>query len=81
MQHVATETETAIRALAHQFWLEEGRPEGRADIHWQRALANLAAVEPVTLAAAPAVAPVADVPQIAGKAPRAKAVQGKTKKR
>jgi predicted flap endonuclease-1-like 5' DNA nuclease len=31
------ETEAAIRARAHQIWEDEGRPEGRHDIHWQRA--------------------------------------------
>lgn len=36
--------EDDIRALAHKFWEEEGRPVGRHEIHWQRALA--AAVVP-----------------------------------
>jgi hypothetical protein len=26
-----------IRALAHKLWEQEGRPEGRADIHWRQA--------------------------------------------
>lgn len=31
-------TEDAIRARAYQIWEEEGRPEGRHELHWQRAL-------------------------------------------
>ena len=34
--------EEAIRALAHAYWEAEGRPEGRAEIHWQRAVEALA---------------------------------------
>ena len=30
-------SESEIRALAHKFWEEDGRPEGQAEIHWQRA--------------------------------------------
>ena len=43
-------TEAEIAALAHKYWEEEGRPEGRHDIHWQRAylaLTKPAAVKPV----------------------------------
>lgn len=29
--------EDRIRKLAHEFWLEEGKPEGRAKEHWERA--------------------------------------------
>ena len=32
-----------IAALAHNFWEDEGRPEGRADAHWLRATETLAA--------------------------------------
>ncbi len=35
--------EETIRTLAHQRWIEEGRPEGQADAHWRWALATLAA--------------------------------------
>lgn len=31
-------TEDAIRARAYQIWEEEGRPEGRHELHWQRAM-------------------------------------------
>jgi hypothetical protein len=29
--------EERIRAIAYDLWLEEGRPEGRAEHHWLRA--------------------------------------------
>lgn len=54
------ETEEIIRARAYQYWLDEGRPHGRHEIHWQRALASVQAnvtvpdVTPVSLMAAPA---------------------------
>lgn len=35
--------EDTIRALAHQKWVDEGKPEGRAESHWQWALASLTA--------------------------------------
>jgi large subunit ribosomal protein L21 len=35
--------EDTIRALAHQQWIDEGKPDGRAEIHWQWALASLTA--------------------------------------
>jgi predicted flap endonuclease-1-like 5' DNA nuclease len=43
-------THDQIAALAYRFYEEEGRPEGRHDIHWQRAYMELLAV--------PAEAPV-----------------------
>jgi hypothetical protein len=30
-----------IADLAHQFWEQEGRPEGRAEHHWLRAAAQI----------------------------------------
>ena len=56
------ENEEIIRARAHSLWEAEGRPEGQAEIHWQRAMESLA--EPVQ-AKEPA----------AKKAPRAKATK------
>jgi predicted flap endonuclease-1-like 5' DNA nuclease len=38
MPHSTQPHEDAIRALAHAYWESEGRPEGRAEIHWQRAI-------------------------------------------
>ncbi len=54
--------EETIRALAYQRWLDEGRPDGRAEIHWQWALASLAASaeRPAKLVDIPSLKPVAD---------------------
>jgi predicted flap endonuclease-1-like 5' DNA nuclease len=38
MQHLKAEDEAIIRARAYQYWEDEGRPEDRDKIHWQRAL-------------------------------------------
>ncbi len=46
-------SEAEIRALAHKFWEEDGRPEGQADAHWQRAY------EALTKASKPAAKPAA----------------------
>jgi predicted flap endonuclease-1-like 5' DNA nuclease len=51
MTHVIhSYNEDTIRALAHQQWIDEGMPDGRAEIHWQWALASLtaSAVRPAT---------------------------------
>ena len=37
--------EHEIRALAQKYWEDEGRPEGQAEIHWQRAYMALAKPE------------------------------------
>ena len=39
-----TDDEKRIRIRAHRIWEEEGRPEGRAEIHWNMAR-ELIAVE------------------------------------
>lgn len=52
------ETEAAIRARAHQIWEEEGRPNGRQDIHWQRAydaIVDVSSIAPTAKSAAPQV--------------------------
>ena len=38
MPHSIEPHDDAIRALAHAYWEAEGRPEGRAEIHWERAV-------------------------------------------
>jgi len=48
----APSREDRVKAMAYAIWLEEGRPEGRAEAHWFRALERLDA-EAVT-APAPA---------------------------
>ena len=35
--HQITAKHDQIAALAHKFWEDEGRPEGRAETHWLRA--------------------------------------------
>ena len=62
-----TPTNEQIAALAHKLWEDEGRPEGRADYHWQLAADTLAAAKPAK--AAPKAAP----------APRAKATKPKAR--
>jgi predicted flap endonuclease-1-like 5' DNA nuclease len=48
---ILPEHEDTIRARAYAIYLEEGRPNGRHDIHWQRAVAEFHAAA----AAAPVV--------------------------
>jgi predicted flap endonuclease-1-like 5' DNA nuclease len=44
MTHIVQSyNEDTIRALAHQRWIDEGKPDGRAEIHWEWALAALTA--------------------------------------
>lgn len=40
--------EDRIRQLAHEFWLQEGKPEGRAKEHWERARRQIEADQPET---------------------------------
>ncbi len=68
MLTLTTYTEDAVRAVAHQIWEEEGRPNGRHDIHWQSALERVQ------------IAPLAKE-LIAQKAPRAKVDQAKAAKK
>lgn len=35
------EMQNRVRTLANQFWEEEGRPEGKEQEHWRRALDRL----------------------------------------
>ena len=37
--------EARIRERAHAIWEAEGRPEGREQAHWERAIAEIAAGE------------------------------------
>jgi hypothetical protein len=38
--HANPDREDRIRQRAHDIWLGEGCPEGRADVHWRQALAE-----------------------------------------
>jgi predicted flap endonuclease-1-like 5' DNA nuclease len=62
---IKPEVESAIRARAHQIWEAEGRPDGRHEIHWQRAYEAVVDVAPVRPAAA-----VEDVSLIDGIGPK-----------
>ncbi|MFT3986738.1 DUF2934 domain-containing protein [Aestuariivirga sp.] len=48
-------TEEKIREIAYALWLEEGQPDGRAEIHWLKAseLVNAEAPPVVKKAGAP----------------------------
>ena len=77
MPQVLPEHDDIIRARAYQFWLEEGRPHGRHDIHWQRALASVAATvvpdaTPDAAASAAKAGLVTDVSLIGGIGPKIK---------
>ncbi|MCA0434321.1 MAG: DUF2934 domain-containing protein [Proteobacteria bacterium] len=41
----AASLEERKRELAYQFWEEEGRPDGRAEAHWERACLVLMTLE------------------------------------
>jgi hypothetical protein len=43
-EHMADDFEERVRARAFRLWQEEGCPEGRADVHWDRAR-ELVAIE------------------------------------
>ena len=82
MQQIRPEHEDLVRARAYQFWLDEGRPHGRHEIHWQKAVDSVSTevIPDVT----PSVVPVAAVPVAAAAAPAAKPARAKktpTKKR
>ncbi len=64
------ETETAIRARAHQIWEDEGRPNGRHEIHWQRAYEAIVDVAPLKVAAVAAAPKADDVSLIDGVGPK-----------
>ena len=72
MDHIKTEDEIIIRARAHQYWEDEGRPEGRDKIHWQRALEALTIPDmmPATAEHSEAISPISDVSLIDGIGPK-----------
>lgn len=62
--------EDTIRALAYQRWIDDGKPDGCAEIHWQWALASLTASVERPLALVAAVATGDDVALIDGIGPK-----------
>src|ERR1700760_4472824 len=47
------EDEERVRARAQQIWEREGKPEGRADIHWEMAREEIAIEDNQSLATLP----------------------------
>ena len=72
MDHIKTEDEIIIRARAHQYWEDEGRPEGRDKIHWQRALETFTIPDmmPAKAEHSEAISPISDVSLIDGIGPK-----------
>ena len=52
-----------IRELAYRLWEEEGRPEGRAEAHWEMASRRLAGAPDDPGTGAPARAPTEKDPR------------------
>ncbi|MFZ1414445.1 MAG: DUF2934 domain-containing protein, partial [Defluviicoccus sp.] len=85
--------QSQIENRAHKIWEREGRPDGKAEEHWQRAVAELdeeaaarAAAEKAAKAASVAPAPAAPAPaapapsaSTAGAASAAEAAAAKAK--
>jgi len=59
-------TQEQIAALAYSYYEAEGRPEGRSEIHWQRACE---ALSPAKAAPAKAAPPATDISLIDGVGP------------
>jgi hypothetical protein len=75
-----SDREEKIRARAHELWLAEGQPEGRADHHWATAEAEIGIDAPVKAKRAPRkpkaekveAAPVEAAPKKPARAAKAK---------
>ena len=50
-------TEDQIRAVAHQIWIDEGKPDGRAEIHWEWALAKFRSAAPTDVSLIDGIGP------------------------
>ena len=50
-------TEDQIRAVAHQIWIDEAKPEGRAEIHWEWALAKFRNAQPTDVSLIDGIGP------------------------
>jgi Protein of unknown function (DUF2934) len=42
---LAPTRDEAVRILAHKLWEEEGRPDGRAQDHWLRAISLIDSID------------------------------------
>ena len=50
-------TEDQIRTVAHQIWIDEGKPVGRAEIHWEWALAKFRNAAPTDVSLIDGIGP------------------------
>ena len=50
-------TEDQIRAVAHQIWIDEGMPDGLAEIHWEWALAKFRTAVPTDVSLIDGIGP------------------------
>jgi hypothetical protein len=73
----ATVSEEKIREIAHQLWVEAGKPEGQAEHHWYKAIEFASAKAAKKAAAKPAAAkkPVSKAASAPKAAPAAKAAK------
>jgi Protein of unknown function (DUF2934) len=58
-----TDDEKRIRTRARRIWEEEGRPEGRAEIHWNKARESIAVEENLEDTSKSVALPVAEAEQ------------------
>jgi hypothetical protein len=74
-----TDREKRIREIAHHLWVQEGRPEGRSDSHWQEAVALYEAESAQSKDgnAKPPTEPAAEKPARSGAKKTAEATAGK----
>ncbi len=73
-----TDREKRIREIAHHLWVQEGRPEGRSDSHWQEAVALYEAesAQSKDANAKPPAEPAAEKPARSGAEKTAEATAG-----
>ena len=55
-------SEDRVRTVAHTLWLDEGMPEGRAEVHWLKALELVNAEALAATEEAPAAKPERKAP-------------------
>src|SRR5208337_1333167 len=74
-----TDREKRIREIAHHLWVQEGRPEGRSDSHWQEAvtLYEAESAQSKDAKAKPPAEPAAEKPARSGAKKMAEATAGK----
>lgn len=65
----ATVSEEKIREIAHQLWVEAGKPEGQAEDHWFKAIGLASAKAAKKVGAKAAAKPVVAKPAAVKKAP------------